>query len=196
MSTQYLIPNSNAAFVFSDEPNGAVKGTEFTANDPADEIMILKIKTALVNLYQNSATARAILDQSTSGSLVTIYKHIDPNDAQGFGSGAVSIGANVFGGTGGNSDVQYVGADGKLHLVTQTDLIMHEMIHAILGTGDFLVSDGGNGDSVHYSEPWYSFPGRTQNIENQIMAEMRGGSPDAMRVGYLATRGVETGMAA
>jgi hypothetical protein len=182
------------AFVFSTTTLDELRFAAFSSSSK-DATQIKSIQDALVNLYNGSATARALIDQGTGLTTdvngvrsftkqITIYKCPDANNSAAFpSSNIISINADIV------DNLTWIGVDGRLHKEVLEDTVIHELVHAITGRDDF--TDPTLLGQEAYNAANYNFPGPTQNVANQVMLEL-GKGPGFRQAGYLATANRET----
>jgi hypothetical protein len=150
---------------------------------PKQDPQITLIQQALVNLYNGSATARALIDQGFTKK-ITIYFCPDANNSFAFpGANIISINPAIV------NNLVWMGVDGTLHKEILEDTVIHELVHAITGRDDF--ADPTLLGQEAYNAANYNFPGPTQNVANQVMLEL-GKGPGFRQAGYLATANRET----
>jgi hypothetical protein len=144
---------------------------------PKQDPQITLIQQALVNLYNGSATARALIDQGFTKK-ITIYFCPDANNSFAFpGANIISINPAIV------NNLVWMGVDGTLHKEILEDTVIHELVHAITGRDDYTDSAFGK---TAYNAANYNFPGPTQYVANQVMLEL-GRGPGFRQAGYLAT---------
>src|SRR5581483_1407115 len=161
--------------------------TEGFSPDVQDDIL-----GALQSLYDNSSTARELLDAGAESGQIWLFNLTDVTDQNKNPVGSFSLPGTFTSGLNLNqpSLLQWMGRNGQLQQETLGGMVIHELIHAIRGTDDLVDPTTGIpigiNDKADYNNPKFDFLGQTVRIQNQIFQEMGWGS-GYWQVGYDAT---------
>jgi hypothetical protein len=145
----------------------------------ADKSIIL---SALQNLYDRSATARALLDAGVATRDIWLLNHAGAGSQAFTNSGTASIDLSEA------TSLKWMGRDGRFQSENVGGNVIHELVHAIYGFNDLLNPVTGNPTfsrpgTNDFNNPNFDHIGRTQAVANQILQEA--GNPFGYwQVGY------------
>jgi len=140
------------------------------------------ILNALQQLYENSASARVLLDAGVASQNIWLFRSPDGAGSGALpGSGTATIDMNQATG------FQFMGSTGRIQTETIADNVIHELTHAIYGYSDLVDPNTGvayrSGQLRDYNNPNFDHIGQTQRLANQIVQEA-GYAASFEQIGY------------
>ena len=131
---------------------GVLNKTIFTGFSSADEAII---RQSMTNLYNRSATARAMLDKITLSQLVINFV---PGKLEAWGFFELAIDLSEI------SRRSYITPNGKGVTMTLDAVLAHELVHAIEGLVDNPQAPNFAGDTVIFANKIYNEMGIPQRL--------------------------------
>jgi len=146
-----------------------------------------EIIDALDSLYSGSQTARNLLDVGAGLNEIWFFQAWSSSSDGSFAYPSSNAAVIDFRQVALDTGYQYMGSDGRIHLMNLQGLVIHELIHAIYGSPDLVDPATGrpfvDRSPRPYNNPAFDHIGQTQRLANTIMQEM-GYPAGYSRVGY------------